>query len=231
MKSVLSVILIFMVSAYTCGQSKNFIDLPYLETKAKVDTLVAPDRIYMNIFIAEKDTKGRVSVEVQENNMARALKTLGIDIDKQLKLADLSSNFRKYFLRGQDVQKSKSFTLEVYDALTAAKVIQALERIAISNVSIARTTYSKIESLQLLLKAKAVKKAKQQALAMANAIDQKVGNALFISDLNTFYDRGGAAQAIFSRKANYEADQAQPIDVEFQKIKVQTEVNVTFKLE
>ncbi|MFT7250898.1 MAG: lysozyme, partial [Flavobacterium sp.] len=44
------------------AQTKNFIDLPYIETSAKVDTLVVPDKIYLNIMITEKDTKGKISV-------------------------------------------------------------------------------------------------------------------------------------------------------------------------
>ena len=35
------------------AQSKNFIDQPYLETTAKVDSLVKPDRIYLSILIQE----------------------------------------------------------------------------------------------------------------------------------------------------------------------------------
>ena len=39
------------------SQTKNFIDQAYVETNAQVDTLVIPDRIYLNILILEKDTK------------------------------------------------------------------------------------------------------------------------------------------------------------------------------
>ena len=48
------------------SQEKNFIDLPYLETSAKCDTLVTPDRIFLKIVISEKDTKGKISVEELE---------------------------------------------------------------------------------------------------------------------------------------------------------------------
>lgn len=144
----------FTIKGFT--QSKNFIDQPYLETSAKVDTLVVPDKISLSIYIAEQDTKGKVSVEEQENNMAKALKGLGIDIDNQLSLTDLTSNFKKYFLKQKDVHKSKEYTLIVYDALSAGKVMQTLEQLKISNVRIAKLEYSKIEELQLELKSKAI---------------------------------------------------------------------------
>ena len=86
------------ISLQGFSQQKNFIDQPYVETNATVDTLINPDRIFLNILITEKDTKGKTSVEELENKMAEKLKTLGIDLDKQLYLSDLSSNFKKYFL-------------------------------------------------------------------------------------------------------------------------------------
>ena len=80
-------------------QSKNFIDQPQLETTAKADSLVEPDRIYLSILIQEKEDRGRTSVEKQEREMASALEELGIDLKKQLKIEDLASNYKKYFLR------------------------------------------------------------------------------------------------------------------------------------
>ncbi|MBT8209280.1 MAG: SIMPL domain-containing protein, partial [Eudoraea sp.] len=97
------------------AQQKNFIDQPFLETTASVDTLVVPDRIYLNILITEADTKGRISVEELENRMAAKLKSLGIDLDTQLSLGDLGSDFKKYFLRKTDIQKEKAFKLLLYD--------------------------------------------------------------------------------------------------------------------
>lgn len=65
MKKILILSLI-LLSAKSFSQTKNFLDLPYIETSAKVDTLVVPDKIYLNIMVTEKDTKGKISVEEQE---------------------------------------------------------------------------------------------------------------------------------------------------------------------
>ena len=47
----------------------------------------------------EKDTKDKKSIEELEILMEERLKSIGIDIKKQLTLNDLASNFKKYFLR------------------------------------------------------------------------------------------------------------------------------------
>jgi hypothetical protein len=227
---------IILVLALACcetlvGQEKNFIDQPYLETNARVDTLVVPDRIYLGIEIKEQDSKGRTSVEELENRMATKLKALGIDLDEQLMLSDLASNFRDYFLRKTDVQKSKAYSLLVYDALTAGKVIQELEGIGISNISLLKTEYAPMEELKTKLRQRAISKAKYQAVAMLQALGQNLGRALYISDLNTDYSGiQGRASGIVVRGYAMEKEQ-QPLDVAFEKIAVEAMVNIKFAIE
>lgn len=232
MKKNWIIVLALIITSIAFSQTKNYIDQPYLETNAKVDTLVVPDQIYLNIFIAEKDSKGKVGIEEQENNMAQILKSLDIDLEKQLSLGDMSSNFKKYFLKQKDILKSKSFTLIVYDAVTAGEVMLALEKNNISNVSIEKTAYSKIEELRLALKVKAIKKAKLNAESLTEPLSQKVGKAIYISDLgsnNNNYYRSSNIQ-IRGMSSVKEAD-FKPIDVEFEKIKVESNISVKFILE
>jgi len=232
-KIIISVLTIIFIYNFGFSQTKNFIDQPFIETSAKVDTLVTPDKIFLTILITEKDTKGKISVEELENKMAGKLKSLGINLDNQLSLSDLSSNFKKYFLKQQDVLKSKAYTLIVFDAMTAGKVIMELENINISNVLLEKTEYSKIENLQLELKSKAIKKAKLNAISMTNPLNQKVGNAIYISDIgNISYQLQGRIAGLQIRgMKSLDETQFKPIDIEFEKIKVESEVNVKFKLE
>ncbi|MGB5203574.1 SIMPL domain-containing protein [Eudoraea sp.] len=228
LKLLITLLLITSLTGY--GQSKNFIDQPYLETTARVDTLVIPDRIYLSILITEADTKGKTSVEKLENKMADKLKTLGIDIEKQLTLTDLGSNFKKYFLRKVDVQKDKEYSLVVYDAITAGRVIQGLETIGVSNVSLTKTEYSSLEKLKIDLRQRAVRAAKIQAEAMLIPLDQKLGQALFISDLNTGV-QNRMAERMVRVQMSKEADIDQPIEIEFEKIKIESTVNVKFAIQ
>lgn len=210
------------------AQQKNFIDQPYLETTAKVDTLVVPDRIYLNILLTEADTKGRISVEELENRMAEKLKSLGIDPKSQLSLADLESDFKKYFLRKTDIQKEKAFILLVYDGLTVGKVLQGLESIGISNISLNRTEYSQMEALKLELKLRAIVRARALASKLVQAIDQKLGKAIHVQDFEpTFVTLRG--MSALRTKADTEA--FEPIDVAFNKIKVEGRINVKFTIE
>ncbi|MBP6100095.1 MAG: SIMPL domain-containing protein [Flavobacterium sp.] len=229
----ITLLFILIISASSFSQTKNFLDLPYIETAAKVDTLVIPDRIYLNISFFEKDSKGKMSVEELENKMNEKLKEIGINTEKQLTLNDLASNYKKYFLKQQDVQKNKNYTLLVYNAQIAGKVILALEEIEISNVFLEKTEYSKAEEMILILKGEAILKAKNQAIAMTKPLNQKLGNAIYISDYsNNINLLNGKVSGIQIRgNRSLEKEKYEPINIEFEKIKIESEVKVTFKLE
>ncbi|WGD33633.1 SIMPL domain-containing protein [Olleya sp. YS] len=209
-------------------------DTAYLETTAVKDSLVVPDRIYLSIIVREKDTRGKESVEVLEQKMEETLKSINIDIEKQLFLSDASSNFKKYFLKKKDVLKEKVYSLLIYDAITAGKVIMELELIGVSNVFLTKTEYSKTEDLKIELKKLAVIKAKKQANIMVEPLGQKIGKAVRLSDSNSLVTSAlsGNASGIVIRGTSsiYGSRAYQPISIDFEKIKIESAVSVRFEL-
>ncbi|MDT0605908.1 SIMPL domain-containing protein [Croceitalea rosinachiae] len=230
MNKIFTLGLILACTTNALSQSKNFLDIPYLETSAKVDTLVTPDKIYLNITIQEKDSKGKKSVEEQENKMAQRLKSLGIAIDKQLTIKDLASNYKKYFLRSKEVLKSKQYSLLVYDGLTAGKVMAALEDLDIANTYLEKTEYSKMDELELTLKSRAAKKAKLKANALTKPLGQEVGMAIHIVDNSQpYYPRYNQPRMEMKAMA-MDVAEPEPLDISFEKIRVESTVNVKFKI-
>lgn len=228
------IILILLAVPTLALAQKNFIDQPYVETNAKVDTLVVPDKIFMSILLNEADSKNKTSVEEQEKTLEKTLKQLNIDTEKDLSLQEFSSNYKNYFLKGQNVVKSKMYALVVGDAVTAGKVLAELEYVDISNVSIDRTEYSKSEALLLELKSRAVKKSLVTAKTMAKPLNQSIGKALYISDgysvTNALQGKAAGIQ-IRGMASRYEAEVADPINTEFQKVKFEVSVNIKYALE
>ena len=115
--------LVFFIASTFIGfsQTKNFIDHPYLETTAKVDSLVQPDRISLSILIQEKEDRNKTSVETQEQLLAEVLENLNIDLKKQLTIADLASNSKKYFLSTHSEMTTKAYELVVEYGIHASK--------------------------------------------------------------------------------------------------------------
>ncbi len=215
------------------GQMKNFIDQPYLETMSRVDTMVIPDHLFLSISILESDTKGKKTIEELEPEMVKTLKTIGIDLDKQLSLSDFASNFEKYFLKRQGILQSKNYELLVYDAASAGRVMYELEKIGISNVNLSRAEYSKIDELKMDLKIKAIKKAKADSEKLAESIGQKIGKAIYISDMNTYFQPVQYDNRRMKTQMAGAADMEmyEPVPMEFQKLKYQAELQVKFTIE
>ncbi len=234
MKKIGILFFVGLLTLQVHSQTKNFIDQPFLETEAEVDTLITPDKIYLTIILNEKDNRDRKSTEELENSMQRVLKSLNIDTENNLALLDFSSGFKKYFMSGQKVLKSKMYSLIVNDAVTAGKILAGLEREDISNVSISKTEYSKSKQLLLKLKSKAVLKAKLNAESMVVPLNQKIGKAIFISDLNSIsYQLQGKVAGVQIRGASsiYGNRESEPLMIDFEKIKFSAKVNVKFTIE
>ena len=181
-KSFLIFVMFFVWNLFSA--QKNFLDQPYIEVSASVDTLVVPDRIYVSITLNEADSKNKKSVEEQEKQLETILKQLKINTDKDLSVLDYSSNFKKYFLKGQNILKTKKYSLLVRDAYTLANVIISLEEAGISNTEVEKVEYSKYRELLLELRSEAVKRSRIIAQKLVKPLNQKAGKALYISDMN-----------------------------------------------
>ena len=227
-------IMVFFSLTSLWAQQKNFVDMPYLETTAKVDTLVQPDEIYLKIILKEQDERNKVSIEKMESRMIDALQKIGINTQTQLKLYDFSSNFKRYFLKSKDVMKKKSYELKVSNAQIAGRALQALEYKGISNTTLSHTKYSKIEQLKLTLRRKAIQKAKKQAQSLVEPIGQRIGSALHILDNSSayhHYDNHRPMMAKAMRGAPAMEVMEEVADIDFKPIKIETQISVKFSIQ
>ena len=233
-KSFLIFVMFFVWNLFSA--QKNFLDQPYIEVSASADTLVVPDRIYVSITLNEADSKNKKSVEEQEKQLETILKKLKINTDKDLSVLGYSSDFKKYFLKGQNILKTKKYSLLVRNAYTLGNVIISLEEAGISNTEVEKVEYSKSEELLLDLKSEAVKKTRITADKLVKPLNQKVGKALHIY-ANGSQDMYGEELMVFQRggvpggASKIYASEEFLRKLDFQKIKFSTTVYVKYQLD
>ncbi len=165
--------------------------------------------------------------------MIDVLKRLGIDIDKNLTINDIGSNFKFYILKSKDVIKTKMYVLKVSDAMTAGKVFGELENLGISNTSIDRVSYSGIDVLKNMMRVKAVENARAKAVSLTKPLNQNIGQAIFISDDDASTIVGalsGKAAGLVIRGYSTMARSEETPKINFEKIEVSANVNVNFIL-
>lgn len=237
-KILLLSVMLCMAEALHAQTAKNFIDQPYIEVTGAADTLVMPDEIYIHINLSEKDTKDKVSLETLENQMADALKSLDIDLAKDLVVKDIASNFKVYLLKGRDVLKSKQYVLKVKDAETAAKVFMKLEDLGISNTSIDHVDISNKSQINRMLLSQAAADAYANAVALTDPLHQKIGKAIEISSVNPglllprTYSNALSEVVVTGYGSKKSSALAEPVpDVSFKKISMTAAVAAKFILQ
>lgn len=202
----------------------------YIQVNGRAEREIAPDEFYLQIVINERDSKGKVSVESQQRDMIAALKRLGVNVEKQLKVANLSSEF---FKKNTSVATAK-YQLQLGSSAEVGKVWQALDGLGISNVSILKVSHSQLERYKSEVRVEAMRNAKQNAATLAEAIGQTIGKCFYVYDSNNnvmpvFYDNMAVMRSAKAMGVAEDAAADEPLD--FKTIKLQYNVQAKFVLE
>ena len=204
----------------------------YIQVNGRAEKEITPYEFYLSIVVNERESKGKITVEQQQKEMIAALRKLGIDIEKQLKVANMSSEL---FRKRSSVTTAK-YQLKVAAAAQVSKVYEALDGIGISNVSILRVSHSKIDEYKEQVRIEAMRNAQQSARTMAEAVGQTVGKCFYIYDSNSDVMPAFYNNAVMTRgmKLYAESDAAAPEEEEsldFKTIKLRYDVQAKFVLE
>lgn len=231
MKKIIVTLAALILAVSLPAQEKNFIDQNYIEINGRAEREVAPDEIYINIIINEKDNRGRVSVEQQEKEMFRQLQGMGIDLEKNLVVRDMSSDLKTFLLRRNTIYTSKAYQLKVSTTAQLAQVFQQLNGIGIPDLSIERTALSNIDQLRDEVRADAATNAMRSARSLATAVGRSLGKVIYIQDYGYTGPRIYTSMMTKSGVNMDAAETVQEPELEFQKMKLEHSVLIRVALE
>ena len=203
----------------------------YIEVNGVAEREVAPNEIYLSITINERDSKGKISIDEQQRDMVAVLKKLGVKPAEQLKMLDLTSS---YFKRGNALAKAQ-YELKLTSAVEVARVWRALDELGISQVTVQKVSHTDIETFKKEVRADAMRAARDNARALAEAIDQKAGKCFWIADYSspvktTFAVANMKARGVMEESVSFDA-MVEEEGLEFQTINLQHRVQAKFVLE
>lgn len=203
----------------------------YIEVNGVAEREVAPNEIYLSITINERDSKGKISIDEQQRDMVAVLKKLGVKPTEQLKMLDLTSS---YFKRGNALAKAQ-YELKLSSAVEVARVWRALDELGISQVTVQKVSHTDIETFKKEVRADAMRAARDNARALAEAIDQKAGKCFWIADYSspvktTFAVANMKARGVMEESVSFDAI-VEEEGLEFQTINLQHRVQAKFVLE
>ncbi len=231
MKNFLIMALAMLLALPAAAQNSSE-NIPVINVTGKVEMKIVPDRIYIKIVVKDNDIKG-LNVNSIQARMIAALKRLGIDTEKDLKVNDMENALR----RRNQAQTTKSYQLVVENAAQMASVYNALSELGISNIKVTKVDNSKMETYRAEARQQAIRQAKQNAEALAAAIGQSIGPAVHIydhgggvSDLSTVVAYGRAANKSMVAEETAFDSVDDGANVEFREITISHSVNVRFLL-
>lgn len=203
----------------------------YIQVNGRAEKEVVPDEFYLSVVIAERDSKGKISVEQQQKAMIAALKRLGVDVEKQLKVANLSSEF---FKKNTSVATAK-YQLQLGSAAEVSKVWQTLDDLGISNVEIRKVSHSQLDQLKKQVRIEAMQDARSSAQMLAEAVGQTIGKCFYVYDSNNdvvpAYYNNSVMMRSMKTMDMAEAAGTEEESLDFKTIKLQYSVQAKFVLE
>jgi len=228
----------FVGFAQTETGQKNFINQHYIEVTGKAELEIVPDMIYLKIQLSDKDNKDKLTLPEIEKIMIQKLDEAGVDMDKDFFLVDFISNLKTSLFKSSNVVLSKQYQVIVHDAQTLQKIFFEFQKLGISNVSIEKLDHSNMEQYIKDARIKAIKAAKEKAEAMAVALKQSIGRAIYIQEANNQspYLVSNVLQGRLTgvnakvRGIGRILEEEAPSDMEFEKIKIESAVLVRFEL-
>ena len=228
-KLLLSLVAVAMLSLWAYdAQAQDFHQtIPSVSVNGSSQVKVTPDEIYLRITLDEGDTKGKDVIELQRKRLFSALKRCGVDVEKQLTLLDMSS---EYFRRGNSLATTQ-YELKLTSAEAVKEVFESLEKYGISNVTVSRTACSKIDDYRRQARQEAIRNAQSRARDLAEAIGQSIGACFEINDY-TSEARVTGSRVMMAKNAvaDMTAEEFAEPNVEFEQIVINYNVSAKFVL-
>lgn len=150
----------------------------YAITTGTYEKEYTPDELYLEIVIREKDSKGKKSIEEQQDAMCKELSKAGIDIEKALKTKGLSTT---YYKKDQNLAFGR-YELKLSTAKDFYTAAAILDELGISGANLNRIDRADRKLLELEVIAEAMKNARNKAEAIAATEGLKVGKCIYFAD-------------------------------------------------
>ena len=235
MKKLIIAAIIAFTSVSTFAQT---VDLrKKIEVNGSAETEITPDEIYIAISLKEyfrdNNNKKKINITDLEKDLYAAVLKAGIrkedlTVNNVSSYTDYWSNPKK----DPNFLASKQYKLKVKDLNSFNQIIGALDPKGVASTYIESYNHSNIAQLKNDLRVKALLNAKSKAVALVEALGDKLGSALSIQDFNT----DNSVQPVYrtyalakAASADMAAQESAP-ELDFKTIKLQYSVNVTFEI-
>ena len=229
MKKLFTLIAFVAVSTSVFAQN---VDLRRkIEVSGIAEKEVTPDIINVNISLQEyMNGKTRVTIEQLEKQLERAVKDANIP-KEDFTISNVSAWNNTYNKKKTpDFLASKQYRIRFHDLNKYNYILSQIDPKGIQSTDIANFDYSKMAELKKELKIQALKAAKEKATYLLASIDEKIGGALDISEVDNSNYNPPMPRMFANKVMLNSAAPAGDSDIGTSTIKLSFQVNATFEI-
>ena len=233
MKKLFTLAFVALISVSAMAQQ---VDLrKKISVSGSAETEVTPDIIYIGIslkeYLKDNNSKKKVDITTLENQLYAAVQKAGLS-KENLTINNLSSySWATEKKKNPDFLASKQYRLKVSDLNKWNAIIAEIDAKGIASTNIESYDYSKIESLKKELKIKALQAAKEKATYLVQALDDKLGSAIDIQEINNeTYPQMYRANVMMMKEESADKLGNAAAEIDFKKIKLNYVMNVVFEI-
>ncbi|MFZ4796157.1 MAG: SIMPL domain-containing protein [Bacteroidia bacterium] len=197
---------------------------------------IVPDEIYVSISLQEyKEGSNKIVIETLEKALRETMNAMKIEA-KNLSVEG-SYGYRNYIPKKhkqKDFFLSKTYQLKMTDLAKYNELIDRLNDEGISQVSISRTSHSKILEFKKQMRINAIKAAKEKAGYLLLAINEQLGEAVEVNEqegneIYPMYRNNRMENMKVMGSADSISNWAEPA-IEMQQIKISSTISVVFAI-
>lgn len=205
-----------------------------IEVTGSSEMEITPDEIYFAIslkeyFKDEKNQKDKVSIDVLEKQLIASITKAGIP--KESLTIGSVSGYRNWTGKKKPLHflEGKRYILKLNNLYKSDVILDGVDDRGIEYVSIDHVDHSKIKEYRKEIKIKALQAAKEKATYLLESINEKIGDALTIEELD---DQYYSPQPMLANVRMMKADSAPMEDssLEYQKIKLSYKMKAAFRI-
>lgn len=241
MKQILTTVFVLFLAFGAMAQSTN----PFprtIEVSGSAETEIIPDEIYVIVTLKEYEKRGvgKIDLEKIKSEFLGYCKSIGLP-DSAVSIASYQGNNNFAWWRKRktkdELYASISYQVKFNNSKKMDELVAKLDEDATQNFAISRVWHSKMAEYRTKLKIEATKAARNKAGYMAEAIGEKIGEAVSIIEpseesLPQYNEISQSNMAFgnvaYRSLAREDAQEANMVD--FKNIKLRFEVKAVFAL-
>lgn len=243
MKQLLVLLLATGLAWGATAQQPAPVTNPYPRTitvNGSAEMEVIPDEIYVQVDFREYDKKNqpKVTIDQIKNDFLQDLRSIGVP-DSAISIASYEGYSGHLWWRRKkkdpELYATISYEVKFNNSYKLDQLVDLLDDDATTNFQIVRTSHSKIHEYRRQLKIQAMKAAKDKALYLTDAVNEKLGEAITItepSDVSVYYFSRGYLDTDKGKYSNMQVQgvTTQQSGIDFRKMRLKFDVNVLFAL-